>query len=349
MALEQREFSRRVLIVVGIVVLAAVLLHSLRLIWNVLLVFFAGCLLGVFLDGATRTVRDWTRLPRGWALATVCLVIVLLTLLAAGIAGVQIADQFSELGSRLPRALEQLRERVLASSWMQSLLQSLPDAAKQVDGAQIFGRLTDLFTLVMGGLGTVVIIVFIGLYLAISPKAYTGIVVSLLPAARRPRGEQVFELLGRALRRWLLARLASMFAIGVLTWMVLAFIGLPLALPLGMIAGLLSFIPYLGPLLAAVPAVLIGFSESPAVAGYVVLGYAVVQAVESYLITPLIERHAVLIPPAFQLTAALVAGVLAGFMGMLLASPLVVVATVLVQLLYLEDVLGDSPRIVGDS
>lgn len=344
---DHRLFTQRVLIVTGIAVLALVLLYFLHLVAQVLLIFFAGCLLGILLDGAAHLVSDHTPISRRWALLAACLLIAAAAVAMGWFAGARILDQLSELGARLPQAFQQLREWVMQIPWVQSAMENLPKPGKALDGG-LLSRLTDLFSIALGGLVSTVIIIFVGLYLAATPHLYTSLAVHLLPQRHRKRGYQVLEVLARALRRWLIGRLASMLVIGLLTWLVLWLMDLPLALPLGLVAGLLSFVPYLGPVLSAVPGVLIGFSESPQTALYVALAYWGVQMVESYVITPLIERKAVLIPPAYQITAQLMAAVLAGFMGILLASPLVVVGTVLVQLLYLEDLLGDSPHVVGD-
>jgi predicted PurR-regulated permease PerM len=119
-------------------------------------------------------------------------------------------------------------------------------------------------------------------------------------------------------------------------------LGVPLALALGFIAGLLSFVPNFGPLIALIPAVLVGLMEGPSTALYVVILYIVIQAVESNLITPMIQKQMVYLPPAVILIGQVLLGILVGGLGLILATPIIAIAVVLVQLLYVEDVLGDK-------
>lgn len=133
-----------------------------------------------------------------------------------------------------------------------------------------------------------------------------------------------------------------MLVVGALTWVGLLALGTPFALTLAMVAALLSFIPNIGPILSAVPAVLIGLTVSPTMALYVMLLYIGVQTVETYLITPLIQRSIIAMPPALLMTAQLAMGVPLGVLGLLVAAPLTLVLLVLVETLYIQDTLGES-------
>ncbi len=133
-----------------------------------------------------------------------------------------------------------------------------------------------------------------------------------------------------------------MTVVGILTWAGLMILGIPLAFTLAVIAGLLSFVPNIGPILSALPAVLVGLSVSPIMAVYVIGVYVLVQTVESYLITPFIQQRAVAMPPALLLIVQLIMGVWVGVIGIFLATPLTVALMVAVRMLYIEDVLGDT-------
>jgi len=130
--------------------------------------------------------------------------------------------------------------------------------------------------------------------------------------------------------------------IGLLTWIGLSILGVPLALTLGLIAGLLSFIPNFGPIMSAVPAILLAFIDSPISALYVLILFIVVQLIESNLVTPLIERRTVELPPVLTIVAQLALTILFGAVGLILATPILAVVMVLVQTLYIQDVLGDK-------
>jgi predicted PurR-regulated permease PerM len=145
-----------------------------------------------------------------------------------------------------------------------------------------------------------------------------------------------------------MGRMASMTMVGLLTYIGLSLIGVPLSLALGIVTGILEFVPYLGPILALIPTVLVALLESPVLALYVMPVYGAVQFAESYLITPLISARAVSIPPAYLIMVQVVGGVLAGAIGVLLSEPLVVVIAIIVQMLYIEDTLGDSVRVMGE-
>jgi predicted PurR-regulated permease PerM len=144
---------------------------------------------------------------------------------------------------------------------------------------------------------------------------------------------------GRTLRAWLVGQAVAMASIGVLTTLGLLALGIPLALSLGLIAALLEFIPFVGPVLSAVPAVLVAFAQSPMDAVWTALLYLVVQQVEGHVAMPLIQARAVALPPALTVAATVGMGMLFGFTGMLFATPLVAAAMVLVRMVYVEGLL----------
>ena len=186
------------------------------------------------------------------------------------------------------------------------------------------------------------IVLFIAIYLSFEPEIYLNGFVKLFPIDRRKRICEVLLEVGQALKWWLLGRIASMAIVGVLTVIGLLILSVPMAFSLGFIAGLLTFIPNIGPILAAVPAVLIGFTISPQTAFYVILLYVIVQAIENYLITPFIQQKTVHLPPALALAIQVIAGVLFGFLGLTLSAPLAAGAMVALNRLYIQDVLGDK-------
>jgi len=198
------------------------------------------------------------------------------------------------------------------------------------------------FTGIFGAIGNVVIIMVVGIYFAASPHLYTSGFVKLIPQPKRPRARQVLQKMGGNLSSWLLGTSVSMLIVGVVTSVGLSLLGVPLALILGIIAGLLDFVPYVGPIMAGVPAVLIAFSISPDMALYVVLLFAGIQLVQGYILQPMIESRAVDLPPALIIAMQLVFGTLFGFAGVALATPLTAALKVLVQMLYVEDMLGDK-------
>jgi len=318
-------------------------------IFQVLLIIFAAILVAVFLQGLTAWLGTHAHLP--W-LAALSLVVAVILAVVGGLtvlAGPQIVEQVATLVERIPDDLAQLRKNLAQYSWGPTLLEQLPPPEQVVlPDKEILGRLSGIFSTAVGAFANVVIVLLIGIYLTVSPHLYIQGALHLVPLDHRQRAREVLEALGHALHWWLVGRFAAMAAVGVLTVIALWLIDMPLPLALGFIAGLLSFIPYVGPIASAVPAVLVGLAQDPLTAVYVVVVYAVVQFLEGNFITPLIQKRAVALPPALLLTAQLLMGVLFGLLGLLLATPLAVVVIVLIQMLYVQDVLGDQIKVLGE-
>jgi len=344
-----RSFARKIVIVVSIVAAAGALFALLWHVAEALLAVFAAVLFAVWLDGLALIVSERTHMRRGRAL----LVVVLLLLVVLGgfgaLTGAQMSAQLSQLGERVPQAVAELKSIIATRPWGGALLSLTPSATRWLPThADVLGRLSGLFSSALGALVNGVIVVLIGFYLAVSPRKYVDNAVRLLAPSKRGRGREVLHYLGHALRWWLVGRMAAMAAVGVLTGIALWAVGMQLVLALALIAGLLSFVPFVGPVMAAVPAVLIAFLHGPFYALYVLGIYTLVQFAEGNFITPLIQQRAVALPPAALLTAQLVMGVLFGAVGVLLATPIAVVVIVLVQMLYVEDLLGDHVEVLGE-
>lgn len=199
---------------------------------------------------------------------------------------------------------------------------------------------------VIGGL---LLILFIALYIGADPRLYYKGLLHLVPKPARPRANEVLGAVGTTLRRWLVTQLLMMVVIGVITTIGLTLLGVEAALPLGIIAGLLEFIPLLGPLLSAIPAVAMGFLDSPEKAFFVALLYAGVQFLENNILAPLLMKRGVDLPPIITLIGLSLMALVFGFLGMLVAVPVLAAVMVAVKLLYVEDVVGDDVKTVLDA
>lgn len=338
----------RPLLVLGAAVLLLALVYLLRPVFRVGLVVFAGVLLAVLLDGMATFLTVRTRLPRALALTVSILIFFGFFVGVGWLIGPIVASQIDQLVQRLPAGLELLRDSMTDYEWSRGLIAGAPDPQSMLSaGTGVLTNIGRALSGVAGGIVSLLIVLFVGIYLAADPEMYICGILGLLPRSRRARAKEVFAALGHVLRRWLAGRLASMAVVGLLTVLGLSIIGLPFALALGVIAALLAFVPYIGPVLGAVPAILVALIEDPIKAVYVVIVYVAVQLLETYLITPMIEQRAVSLPPALIITVQILAAVLLGPLGVLLATPLAVVIIVLVQLLYVGDVLGDPVRVLG--
>lgn len=322
---------------------AAAVLAGALLLWYALpylLLVFLGVLIALLLRAPANWLARKTSMRPGLALGIVALSI--LGLLGAGtyFLGQAVASQSLELGERLPQVVETILERVRESKWGARLIDYFSGGEK-VDGQQ---ALSGAFKFVGSALSVVsglAIILFFAAFLAAQPSVYVSGILHLVPRRSRARAQEVLEMIGDVLQRWLVGQAVLMLVIGVLAFIGLTLLGAPLALPLALIAGLLNFIPYVGPILGALPAVLVGFSESGQMAAYVALLFVGIQTVEGYMLEPLIQNKAVFLPPALILLAQIVAGLVAGPLGLAVATPLAAALMVAVKMLYVEDALGD--------
>ena len=202
------------------------------------------------------------------------------------------------------------------------------------------GKVTGVVSRTFSALASGAIILFLGVVFAGAPDVYVRGLLALVPRRAVPRGRVVLAQLENTLWWWLIGRLVAMAFIGVVTGVGLALLGVPLAFILGLLAALLSFIPNLGPVLSALPAILLGLAQGPRTALWVALLYVGVQMVESYVLDPIIDRKTIYLPPALTILAQLVLALFAGMLGVTLATPLTAVVVVLVTMLYVQDVLG---------
>lgn len=346
-AATQAQISGRVfqnsLIFVGVLVLAA-------LAWilaHYLLLFFAGILFAILLDTITRGIRTVLPLPRPIRLGLAVL-IVAAAFGAIGFVFPSIAAQAPQLAIFLEGWLEWLRNTLAAIEPLQQsleergssdLIQLLPDPAGVLGGAaRVVGATISAVT------GAILIVIF-GLYLSFQPARYQEAGLSMFSGRLHGKMAKTVSDLGRALRRWLAGQILMMLLIGLGSYVVLSALGVPLALMLSFIAGLAAFIPYIGPLIGGTLMVLIAATQGLTLALIVLGFYLFLQLLESYLLTPLIQSRAILVPPAIVILAQVIFGVLFGVLGIALATPLAAVVSVLVKRLYLEEpIFDDSSR-----
>ena len=342
MSMHRATFARRVCVAVAIATLAALLLALLWAATDVLLLLFAAILVACFFRGLANVFSDYTRVPVGWSLAIVTTLLISVLIASVWMLAPHVAAQVDDLSRGLTTSVQQLRADLMRYEWGRRALAEVPGVAELARRGNLLGRVTGIFSSTLGVLANTVLVICLGLYLAVAPTAYLAGVVRLFPKHRRPRMTEVWNAVGDTLRRWLVGRAVLMVVNGVMTAAGLWLLGIPLALTLGTIAGLLNFVPNIGPIIAGVPAVLIAWTMGPMPALYVLILYIVLQSLDGYVLTPLIQQRTVSLAPALTIAAQLLFGVLAGTMGLLLATPLTAAALVLITKLYLEDVLGDE-------
>jgi predicted PurR-regulated permease PerM len=324
--------------------IGALILLVLWLAGYVVLLVFAAVLLAILL----RMPADWiaarTGLPPRVAVLLVALVLVLLLGGGGWLAAPQIVQQTHELLRQIPATLSGMRDALEALGWPRPETPATPDEVATLGGEAAWTAAAGLIGVAFSTFGSVVAIVFIlviGVYLAVEPRMYVEGLLTLLPVSRRPRWRAILFRIGHVLGWWLLGQMISMTVITGAVFVGLRLLEVPLALTLALIAGLMTFIPNIGPMIALVPTVLVAMGGGVWQVFYVVLFYTAVQSVEGYLLTPAIQRRAVHMPQALILTAQLLLGLLMGVIGLALAAPLAAATLVAVRMAYIEDHLGD--------
>ncbi|MBN70763.1 MAG: hypothetical protein CME32_15970 [Gimesia sp.] len=227
----------------------------------------------------------------------------------------------------------------------QTDLNSLAQPAKQA--ASFVGQ---MFRTTFGLVVNSVLILFVGLFLATAPGTYRDGVVILFAPERRERIRQLMNQLGDTLWHWLIGRFGSMLVTGLGAWLVLLLIGVPMAGTLGFLTGLLTFIPNIGAAISFILAILVALPQGTTTAALVIPAYIGLQLLESYVITPLIQKQQVSLPPALLISFQAIMGVLFGFLGAIIASPFLAAVKVIVQELYVKDYLeGNADNHSADS
>ena len=373
-----RDILRASAIVAGVYV-------ALQLLWfgrTVFLLGFFGVLLGITLSaGVDRLQRH--RVPRGvGAVGIVLLVLGGLTSLGL-LTAPQISRQLGELRDQLPQAIDRVERWVQQrGGGIADIIQAgseparqrpdsarqQPDTAGQAGEARQRGQgpAVDLrqgltqqlsgagrhffsaFSSTVAVLGGLIVLLFVAIFVAVDPGLYHRGLMHLFPHRVRRKAGEVLSATATTLRRWLLMQMIAMVAIGAVTTVALLLLGVKAAIALGILAGLLEFIPYLGPILSAVPAIAMALMDGPEKAVYVTLAYVAIQQLEGVVIQPLLMKEGLELPPVITILGQALLGLVFGFMGLLLAVPLLATAIVPIKMLYVRDVVGDDVSVPGD-
>ena len=338
---------RRSMLATGLTLLAAGVF--LFLVWQTvssLLLIFAGVLFAAFLDAAARALAPVLPLNRAWRLTLVLLLFAALSGFGLAWGAGKLPEQTRLLLKVMDSQLDILQEHLLSygvdllgPEWGRDFAQwLLSDQGRFFSHAQfLLGGASSVLT---GAL----VIVFLGILFAFDPTSHRESLVMLVKQSYRARTREVMDEMGNIMRLWFVGQLIRIILMTLSVWLALYLIGLPGPFVLGLQAGLSNFIPYLGPIVAAIPIALVAMPHGGSLLIWAVVIYTIIQSVEGYVIGPLIQRQAVEIPPAWTLVAIVLLGALFGVLGIALAMPLVAIGRVAIIRFYVEDYLGDDLR-----
>ena len=365
----QLSYTRKVLIAVGISVAALLLTAFVYFTAQILVLVFAGILFSVFLSAPADLLAKHLRIQRTYALGLVVGSLFLIAAVGGYFMGRTVYNQGVELSRTVPAAMQQFEHDLqnylpattapatgpatLAATqpaWLAGKLQQFRTSATEFFTSASFVKgAGGVVTTTFGLLGNIVVVLGIGLFFALAPGTYSAGALRMVPSAHRDRiGHIMAEIAGK-LQWWFVGQLCSMLTVGLLAFIGLSILGVPMAFTLAILAGLLNFVPYVGPILGAIPAVLIAFAPhgdqtalNPQLAGWTILVYLMIQMLDGWVFTPFYQKRAVNIPPALIILAQVVVSVLLGPIGLILATPILASVLVLVRTIYIEDILGDK-------
>ncbi len=373
-----RDVARGTLVVLAVYA-------SCRLVYTahtLIFVAFLGILLGLAVSSGVDRLERW-RVPRALVAAFIVGGVLALLVGFGAWTGPTVRSQYRELRERLPDAFARLDHWIAAQQGglIGSVLSAQPDSVTSQQQSQQFAdtivttrrqsadslpHLNAIKERVLGGMNGasryvlpvihstieavsgVVLVLFLAVYVGASPAVYRRGILALIPERAQARWEQVLTAAGTALRRWLITQLIAMLTIGAVTTAALLALNVRAALPLGILAGLLEFVPTVGPIPSAVPSVAMAFVDSPEKAAAVGVAYIGIQFLENHLLIPLLMKQGVDIPPVLTILTQATMAIAFGVMGLFVAVPLLVLTMVMVRMLYVEDVLRKVPAAHDD-
>jgi predicted PurR-regulated permease PerM len=314
------------------------------LIWylfGVVLMVFGAVILAMLLRLGAHPFTRWLHVPQPVALIISGLLILIVIGGTGYLFGSRISEEFQDVAHRAGSASTNIRSSLQGSEFGNFLLKHMSGG-----GLSFASVLPGFLRLSTSFLEALIIVAISGIYLATQPKLYRDGLIWLFPPRTHARVAEIIDGIGEGLRLWLLGQLIQMVLIGVLVTCIMWILGVPSPLALGLIAGIGEFIPYLGPILAAIPAILVALTKSPELALWTLLAYLVIHQIEGQIVAPLVQHRMVSIPPAVMLLGIAALTYLFGTVAIIFAAPIAVVVFTAVNLIYVRDTLGEKTELI---
>lgn len=308
---------------------------------NFFLVVFAGIFFSVLLNYASNWISDKLKIKYGFSLVIVVVLILGFFTGLIFLIGPSVGQQINELINTFPESFKNLKAVLSQNKYGHIIIGEIPDDLGDLikDKAKAVSQVIGSFTTTLSVIANFGIIIVTGVFLAKDPKLYKNGFVSLFPVSFRPKLIDVLDKIHHILSLWMSAKLISITIVGLLTATGLQLLGIPVAYALALLVALCSFIPNIGPLLALIPALFVAFMVGVDKALFVILLYVGIELMESYLITPFFEKKIVSLPPALTLIWMVFCGLLAGVLGLILATPILTAVIIIVRELYVKGFL----------
>lgn len=339
------NFAKKVWITVGITAFVAIMILIIYKTFNVFLLLLAASLIALFFNAVSSKIMKWTGLKDGVSLAVTIILMILLAGLFFWLVGAEAQKQYDEMQETVPVMIDNAQSYLNKTTLGQKISNQITDIENQ---KKVLPFLQDFFKSSFGVFGDLYIVVFLAMFLSVSPFDYLNGVVNLVPRRGKAKAKLLFENIGYNLRKWIKGAMISGFVIFVLISIACLILGVDMWLILAITAGLLNVIPNFGPIIAMIPAVMVALLTSPTQALLVAGSFILVQAIEGNFITPNIQKKLLSIPPALLISFQVLMGTLSGGWGIVLAVPMLVVVITVVKNLYIDENTGletDGPII----
>ncbi len=259
------------------------------------------------------------------------------------------ADQVQQLSHTLPAAAKDLMAKIEQQPWGRQVMDAVKQWPAAGRGGDLEGRIAAIFSSGLGVFVNAIILIFGTLYFAANPGMYQRGIVLLFPPEHRPRLESTMNAAAETLRWWMAGKLLLMAYVAVATTVGLMILGVPMAITLGLFAGLMDFVPNFGPLISFIPAALIAITIDPMTLLWVAVIYYGTQLTENYILTPIVQNRVANLPPAVTIFSQITLGILFGALGLLFATPLAAATLVFIRRLHVESQTADSPQAATQS
>ncbi|MCC8425446.1 AI-2E family transporter [Mucilaginibacter sp. UR6-11] len=319
---------------VGIVALLVVTILVIRVAFDILLMVLAGALISVYFHGLGDMIQRRTKLNRKPAMIISILSTVILLVALFWFMGTKIQEQVAELSNTLPHTIKNAQVKLSQTSAGQKVLQGISGFNSQ----KMLNTVQGFFSTTFGVLGDMYIILFLGIFFTTNPSLYKDGILVLVPHNKKELGKHIMDRISLSLKGWLKGTLFSMLFVTILIGTALTIVGVPVALILALITGLLEMVPSIGSLIAMIPGVLLALTISTNMAILVAVIYIVSQTIVANIVTPMIQKKMINLPPALTLISQLIMGTVSGALGIILAVPLLAILIILVDELYVKKI-----------